>query len=74
MNIELTLPKKAKALIDINVDTSLRSMCNSEIINVLCIALAISADGTKHYHEAMDLIKSIAPDYYNSVAMKKSHL
>ncbi|WP_210524035.1 hypothetical protein [Pantoea ananatis] len=67
----MRLNKKSKALIDINVNSEFRSKSDSEVINILCVALAVSADGTKHYYEALDLIKTIAPAMFDSVIIKK---
>ncbi|MBD2791747.1 hypothetical protein [Xenorhabdus szentirmaii] len=65
------IPKKAAMLIDIDADTCGRYLDDDDRINILCMALVASAEGTKHYHEALDLIKSLAPRYYREVFVKK---
>ena len=60
---EIKIPKKEKMIIDLLSNVFFKSLDNQEKISILCEALIISTNGTKHQHSAMELIERIDSEF-----------
>lgn len=59
---DIKIPKKEKMIIDLLSNGYFKSLDNQEKISILCDALIISSNGTKHQHSTMELIERMLPE------------